>query len=301
MNRVTTPKAVPVKQRHLIPDDIGPWFMTKRQMVKPVADITARYFLDSRIRRNIAHLKKEQPDLVLGETHCHSTCSDGSHSLQSIFKRAAMLGLDYVAITDHLIPGKFLSKNIVTSLNEQARYINEWSETTNPIKAYPAFEMSTLEGHLIIILDPEYFSLERAADISLQFSDFDYQFVSMLDVIPRVKSLGGISIIPHPGLKRAYPFGTPIKWVKENLIGLVDGIEDISSGHGYQENYSQELGLASIGSSDDHFNLLMGTAVTAYDGNTHRDLISAVKSQHTKAISVENSLQHLLSLARRVI
>ena len=301
MNRITSPKFIKEEQRHFIPNDLDPWFTTKSQMVKPFADFTARYFLDSKIRKNITHLKNEQPDLILGETHCHSTFSDGTHSVQNIFKRAAFLGLDYVVITDHLIPGKFLIETIVTSLKEQATCINEWDEATKPVKAYPAFEISTMDGHLILILDPEYLSLEKVSDISLQFSNFDYQFASMLDLIPRIEPFGGISIIPHPEKKRAHPFGAPIKWVKENLIGLVDGIEDISSGHGYQESYSQELGLASIGSSDDHFNLLMGTAVTAYDGNIHSDLISAVKSRQTKAISVENSLQHLLTIARRVI
>ena len=301
MNRITTPKFIQEEQRHFIPSDGGPWFATKRHMAKPFADLTARYFLDSRIRKNITHLKNEQPDLILGETHCHSTFSDGSHSVQNILKRAAFLGLDYVVITDHLIPGKFLIETIVASLKEQAQCINEWDETTKPIKAYPAFEISTMDGHLIIILDPEYLSLEKVSDISLQFSDFDYQFVSMLDVIPRIEPFGGISIVPHPEKKKTHPFGASIKWVKENLTGLVDGIEDISSGHGYQESYSQELGLASIGSSDDHFNLLMGTAVTAYDGNIHNSLISAVKPRQTKAISVESSLQHLLTIARRVI
>ena len=301
MNRITTPKFIQKEQRHFIPSDGGPWFATKRHMAKPFADLTARYFLDSRIRKNITHLKNEQSGLILGETHCHSTFSDGSHSVQSILKRAAFLGLDYVVITDHLIPGKFLIETIVASLKEQAQCINEWDETTKPIKAYPAFEISTMDGHLIIILDPEYLSLEKVSDISLQFSDFDYQFVSMLDVIPRIEPFGGISIVPHPEKKKTHPFGASIKWVKENLTGLVDGIEDISSGHGYQESYSQELGLASIGSSDDHFNLLMGTAVTAYDGNIHNSLISAVKARQTKAISVESSLQHLLTIARRVI
>jgi hypothetical protein len=301
MNRLTAPKAIPVEQRHFVPNDIGPWFFAKNQMVKPFADLTARCYLDSRIRKNISRIKSEQPDLILGETHCHSTFSDGTHTVQNIFKRAASLGLDYVVITDHLVPGKFLIENIVTSLKEQARCIEEWSETTKPVQAYPAFEISTIEGHLILVLDPEYLSLEKASDISLQFSDFNYQFVSMLDVIPRIKPFGGISIIPHPEFKRVHPFGAPIKWVKENLIGLVDGIEDISSGHGYQENYSQQLDLASIGSSDDHHNLLMGTAVTSYDGNVHGNLISAVKSRQTKAILVENSLQHLLKIARRMI
>ncbi len=301
MNRVTTHKFIREEQRHYIPNDLGPWFTRKRNIAKPFADLTARYFLDSRIRRNISRIKQEQAGLVLGETHCHSTFSDGSHSVQSILKRASFLGLDYVVITDHFIPGKFLIDNIVNAAKEQAQCINEWDETSKPVKAYPAFEISTVEGHLVIILDPEYLSPEKASDIALQFSDFDYQFVSMLDVIPRIEPLGGVSIIAHPEKKRAHPFGAPIKWVKENLIGLVDGIEDISSGHGYHESYAQELGLASIGSSDDHFNLLMGTAVTAYDGTIHRDLISAVKSRQTKAVSVENSLQHLLTIARQVI
>ena len=132
-------------------------------------------------------------------------------------------------------------------------------------------------------------------------SGFDYQFSSMLDIIPRIVSFGGVSIVAHPDKRRTYPFGAPIKWVKENLIGLVDGIEDISSGHGYQESYSRDLGLASIGSSDDHFNLLMGTVVTAYDGSIHSDLISAVKSRETKAINIDSSLQPLLTLARHVL
>ena len=89
--------------------------------------------------------------------------------------------------------------------------------------------------------------------------------------------------------------------MKDNPIGLVDGVEDISTAHGYQKDYLRELGLASIGSSDDHFNLLVGTAVTAYDGSLHSDLISAVKAKQTEAIIVENSLQPLLAAARQVM
>ena len=173
MNRITSPKFIKEEQHHFIPNDLGPWFTTKSQMVKPFADFTARYFLDSKIRKNITHLKNEQPDLILGETHCHSTFSDGSHRVQSILKRAAFLGLDFVVITDHLIPGKFLIDSIVTCVKEQAQCINEWDETIKPVKVYPAFEISTMDGHLILILDPEYFSLEKVSDISLQFSEFD--------------------------------------------------------------------------------------------------------------------------------
>ena len=302
MNRLANRKFLREEQKQFSPyNDTQPWTFKKREMAKPFTDITARYFLDSRIGNAIANLKNEQPHLILGETHCHSTFSDGLHSVQSILQRSSLLGLDYVVITDHLLPGKYLTDSITRSLQEQTRCINEWDQSFKPVQIYPAFEISTLEGHLILIFDAKYFSSENIRDISLQFSKYDYEFVSMLELIPLIESFGGISIIAHPERKRAYPFGTPIKWVKENLIGLVDGIEDISSGHGYRENYSFDLNLASIGSSDDHFNLLTGTAVTTYDGNTHNDLISAVKSRQTKAITIENSLQHLVKIARQVI
>ena len=301
MTGVAVRKFIKKEQLHLYPKDITTWSFIKRQCAKPFADFTGRCFLDAKIHKSIARLKKEDPNLIIGETHCHSTYSDGLHSVQSILHRASLLGLDYVVITDHLLPGKYLIKSVIGSLNEQVRCINEWDLPNNPVKIYPAFEISAQDGHLVLIFNPEYLSPKKVSDISLQFSEFDYQFASMVDIIPRIAPFGGISIVAHPNKKRAYPFGVPIKWVKENLIGLVDGIEDISSGHGYQENHSHALGLASIGSSDDHFNLLMGTAVTAYDRSLHSDLISAVKSRETKAINVDNSLQSLLTVARHVL
>lgn len=301
MNKVITRNFLKEDQHHLFPNVVNSWRFKKRHTAKPFVDLISRFFLDTRIRKNITQLKKNKPNLIIGETHCHSIFSDGLHSVKNILQRASLLGLDYVVITDHLLPGKYSTDSVIGSIEEQVRCINEWDQPHSPVKVYPAFEISTLEGHLVLVFDPVYLSPKKVSDISLQFSDFNYQFASMLDIIARIAPFGGISIVAHPNKKRAYPFGASIKWVKENLIGLVDGIEDISSGHGYQEIYSQELSMASIGSSDDHFNLLMGTAVTVYDGSIHRDLISAVKSKQTKATTIENSMQPLLTLARQVI
>ena len=299
MNRATRPS----KEEHsyAYPNDMGPWSEQKRTFAKPFADFTGQYFLDARIHKGITRLKSDNPYLIVGETHCHSTFSDGSHSVEDILRRASRLQLDYVVITDHLLPGKYLTESIIRSWDQQARYINEWDQPNDPVKIYPALELSALEGHLVLIFDPEYLSPKNFSAITIQFSEFDNQFPSMLDVIPKIDSFGGISIVAHPNKKRVYPFGASIEWIKENLIGLADGIEDISSGHGYQENYSKKLGLAAIGSSDDHFNLLMGTAVTTYDGNIHNNLINAVKAKETKAIMVDNSLHSPLKLARYVI
>jgi len=299
MNRIMRPSKE--EQFYSYPNDMGFWADKKRELAKPFADATGRYFLNARIHKKIIRLKSDNPALVLGETHCHSTFSDGTHSVEDILRRASCLQLDYVVITDHLLPRKYLIESIFKSWEEQTQYIDEWNQPNDPVKIYPALELSALEGHLILILDPEYLSPKSFSDISLLFSEFDDQFPSMLEIIPRIDSFGGISIVAHPNKKRAYPFGASIEWVKENLIGLVDGIEDVSSGHGYQENYSEKLGLAAIGSSDDHFNLLTGTAVTAYDGSIHTNLIKAVKAKETKAIMVDNSLQQLLKLTRYAI
>jgi len=299
MNRIMRPSKEELFYSY--PNDVGFWAEKKREVAKPFADATGRYFLNARIHKKIIRLKRDNPTLVLGETHCHSTFSDGTHSVEDILRRASCLQLDYVVITDHLLPRKYLIESIFKSWEKQTQYIDEWNQPNDPVKIYPALELSALEGHLILILDPEYLSPKSFSDISLLFSEFDDQFPSMLEIIPRIDSFGGISIVAHPNKKRAYPFGASIEWVKENLIGLVDGIEDVSSGHGYQENYSEKLGLAAIGSSDDHFNLLTGTAVTAYDGSIHTNLIKAVKAKETKAIMVDNSLQQLLKLTRYAI
>ena len=299
MNRIIRPsKEEPF---YAYPNDMGFWADKKRDFAKPFADATGRCFLDARIHKKITRLKRDNPGLVIGETHCHSIFSDGTHSVEDILRRASRLRLDYVVITDHLLPRKYLIESIFKSWEKQAQYIDEWKQPNDPVKIYPALELSALEGHLILILDPEYLSPKSFSDISLQFSEFDDKFYSMFEIIPRIDSFGGISIVAHPNKKRAYPFGASIEWIKENLIGLTDGIEDVSSGHGYQENYSEKLGLAAIGSSDDHFNLLTGTAVTAYDGSLHNNLINAVKAKETKAIMVDNSLQPLLKLARYAI
>ena len=107
MNRVTIRRFLREDQRHLLPDAINSWIFKNRQLAKPFADLTDRCFLNIRIHKSITRLKKENPDLIIGETHCHSAYSDGLHAVHSILHRASLLGLDYVVITDHLLPGKY--------------------------------------------------------------------------------------------------------------------------------------------------------------------------------------------------
>lgn len=274
----------------------------KVKMAAPITDLVGKAFLDKRIKDDIAKLKQANPHLKIGETHCHSKFSDGTHSIDKILGRTAKLGLDFLVITEHAQPKMFPLEFALASIKERGRCCQEWNHSgLDPIDVYPAFEVSTLQGHLILVMDPDYLKPKNMRELVTQFSPLDRKMISMEDTAKMVKPFGGVSIIAHPERKREYPFGVPIPFAKQYLTGLVDGIEDISTGHGYEENYSRELGMASIGSSDDHFNLIIGTTVTGYDSRKHKDFLSAVKARETLAIKVNDSLDDILGMARLVL
>jgi len=268
----------------------------------PVSGLVASRFLDKRIKRNIRRLKQQNPRLVIGETHCHSTFSDGAFPVESLMVRAAALGLDFLVITEHLMPRKHLLTQSLLSFEERWRQFRQWDHGhLKPVTVYPAFEISTEQGHLILVFPEEYLNPKNYPDITRNFSRFDTEMGPMELPARLAKSLGGIAIIPHPEVERPYPFGASVSLVRRHLLGLVDGIEDISTGHAYEENYSAELGLAAIGSSDDHLNLILGTAVTGYDSASHTDLLSAIQSRATRAIKVEDSLTPLFAGLRKLL
>ncbi|MEK9628707.1 MAG: PHP domain-containing protein [Nitrospinota bacterium] len=274
----------------------------KCKMISPATDWIAKTYFDDIIKLKLNQFKKENLALKIGETHCHSTFSDGTSSVKDIINRASYLGLDFLILTEHLMPDKYPLEFTLSSIHERWRCVQEWNSTQyNPVKVYPAFEVSTNQGHLILVLDEFYLQRKTFKDIIQQFSKFNTKMGSMEEVAKLVKPFGGITIIPHPEKEKSYPFGASISFIKNNLLGLVDAIEDISTGHGYKENYSSELGLASIGSSDDHFNLIIGTTVTAYDSSKNNDFISAVKAKETKAIKIDDSLREFIAAARLII
>jgi PHP domain-containing protein len=274
----------------------------KCKMLAPVTEVVGKAFLDRRIKKSIAKLKQANPYLKLGETHCHSIYSDGTYTVDQIMNRAAKLGLDFLIITEHITPGYYPLEDSLTSIKERWRCCQEWNNPKlAPIEVYPAFEVSTEQGHLILVMDQDYLKPQKLSDLRTQFAPCENKMVSMEKTAKMVKPFGGVSIIPHPDIARSYPFGVPISFAKQNLTGLVDAIEDISTGHGFDENYSDELGMASIGSSDDHFNLIIGTTVTGYDSRRHKNFLSAVKARDTQAIKVNDSLDDLMEMARIIL
>ena len=278
----------------------------KCKMLSPVLDIIGDNYLDDRIKEGIRKIKQDNPTLKVGETHCHTTFTDGSYTAAQLMLRSAKLGMDFLVITDHWIPGYkawWPLSHSLASIADSARQYRNWSHPQlEPVKVYPAFELSTKQGHLIMVFPEDYSKPGNRRDLIGQFSPLDDAMVSMESAARLAKPLGGITIVPHPNIDRyKFPFGVSTPFIKSHLLGLVDAIEDISTGHGYSKTYSEELGLASIGSSDDHFNFMIGTTVTVYDSAQHNDFISAVQARATKAIKIEDSLDDLIMAGRMII
>ncbi len=274
----------------------------KGTVVAPVTELLRKGFLDQRIRSGISKLKASQPNLVVGELHCHSFYSDGYFSVDDILHRASSLGLDFVVMTEHLAADRFPMEPVIRSIHDRRDCIQNWNlKETPPVKAYPAFEISTEQGHLISLFPNEYSGGSDLVSLEKRFLPFEREWFSLEAAASMTRELGGATVIPHPGIERSYPFGVPLSFIKQYMTGLIDGIEDISAAHGFHKDYSGPLEMASIGSSDDHFNFLIGAAVTVYDGSRYKDLVSAIKARDTRAHSIDNSLGPLITLARHLL
>ncbi|KPK01850.1 MAG: hypothetical protein AMK71_04190 [Nitrospira bacterium SG8_35_4] len=264
-----------------------------------MAKLVSENCLDGEIRNSIGEIKKDNQNLQVGELHCHSYYSDGSYSVTDLMRRSASLGLDFLVITEHLTPRTYKLESCLDSITAQRTIYNKWNYgTTEPPAIYPAFEISTKEGHLIALFPEDYFKPGRLGEIKKYFSRFDVDSISVELTAGLIRKMGAVSIVSHPDIKRSYPFGISSGFVKEHLAGLVDGIEDMSAGHGYQRDYSTETGLATIGSSDDHLNIILGTVVTSFDGAKHGNIIEAIRSRDTRAVRLTNALDILYTPTR---
>ena len=257
----------------------------KAQILKPMIDEYCRSYWDIRVKEGIEALRISNPRLLLGDTHVHSLHSDGKYSVLHILSRAYALGLDYVVLTEHITPKRYKVKAPLLSHQSQEESLKVLQDMgIKPPEIYPAAEISAEEGHLIALFPKSYFG---AKDFSREFhSAFAIcgeRFVDAVEIIGKVKTLGGKIIVPHPGETRwRQSFGVPWEILEGPLQGLVDGIEDMNTGNGCFGSFAAGLGLSSLGASDDHFKALLGTSVTAYDGLQYSDLTEALAEKATQ-------------------
>jgi hypothetical protein len=131
---------------------------------------------------------------IAGAIHIHTTYSDGSRDIGDCIRTAQGLGLDYIAITDHMSLGGLGQQGFHDGLYVLVGYEHN---------------------------DPENRNHYLALGIDAVFKDA----VVPQEYINRIQSAGGVGILAHPFEKRHYFKGLPaFPWTAWDAVGF-DGLE----------------------------------------------------------------------------
>lgn len=202
--------------------------------------------------------------MALADLHIHSIFSyDGTASVASILKRAAQVGLDMIAITDHdVIDGSLMAVDLAPKYG---------------LRAIPGVEISTAEGDLLAL------SVRSLIPAKL----------SLMETIMRVGEQGGFCIAPHPmslGLRMHSLGGTALRKALRDpdASRVLIGVETYNAMvidhrcNAAAEILAERLLIAQTGSSDAHVVGAVGLGATAFPGNTLDHLVSALWSGTTQ-------------------
>ncbi len=186
------------------------------------------------------------------DLHIHSNhSSDSNLPVDDILNQAVKKGLDGIAICDHnTISGSYLAQKRVKELNL-------------PLLVLPGIEVSTAEGHLLVLGVLENFEPELLPE----------------DTVRIAHKKGGVVIAAHP--------------FKIRSIGCVDGldldaIETFNSRCIFGENTKAKemavaLGIPEVGGSDSHMLATIGLGFTDIDADPDEGaVLSAIREGRTK-------------------
>jgi hypothetical protein len=111
-----------------------------------------------------------------GELHCHSSASDGDYAPEALAERAAALGLDFIALTDH---------NTTAGLGALRK-----AAAGAPLSVIGGCEITTFRGHLLAL------GVDEAPD---------WHKRSIRELAAWVRSRGGLFGLAHP-----FVLGNPV-------------------------------------------------------------------------------------------
>lgn len=199
------------------------------------------------------------------DIHIHSTVSDGMASISDILEYVARKGeLDVIAIADHdEIRGAYEARELAAKRNY-------------PFEVVIGTEINTREGHLL----------------ALYVEDLVPSRQPVIDSIAAIHEQGGLCIAPHPmsmlseslshrDIQRVIVSSDPkvyldgIETVNGTIVGQISNRRSKKINRIYQ--------LAETGSSDAHFLISVGTAVTLFPGHTAEDLRRSILEGTTVA------------------
>lgn len=199
----------------------------------------------------------------LADLHLHTIYSyDGTASVPDVLRRAREIGLDVIAVTDH---------DEIKGALEAASLAHLYG-----VEVIPGIEITTAEGDLL----------------ALFVTDIVPKGLPLIETILRVRALGGVCIVPHPGAKgmgmKSLSVASILKALRnpdvaETLIAIeaynATALDRVSISTA--RLLTSRTGLTSVGNSDAHVADAIGLGATEFAGTSAADLLSAVRSGET--------------------
>ena len=197
------------------------------------------------------------------DLHIHTRASDGIDPIETILDHVERsTALDVIAITDHeRIDAALAARRMARELGQRAEVV-------------VGEEVSTLGGHLLAL-----FIEERVRPLR-----------TLRTTIAEIHEQGGLAIPAHPLVP--YPLCAQ-GWVLRRLIRdrdprvRPDAIEAFNPTmfgrpwHGRVVRFAARHGLPTVGNSDSHEAVAIGTGWTTFPGRTAEDLRAAILAGRT--------------------
>ncbi len=187
--------------------------------------------------------------------HVHSNHSrDGIDSVEKILKQAISRGLNGIAITDHdTLSGAIEAMEIVEKQNLS-------------ILVIPGIEVSTKEGHLIVLGIREAIPPKLAVDETIRIA----------------RKMKGLIVAPHP---RAL-FRNSLRDLNSLDIDAIEFNPKPFANTKFAERIAVKHSLPMIAGSDAHSAEFIGYAITEIDCElSQKSVFQAIKARETKIAS----------------
>ncbi|WP_436911566.1 CehA/McbA family metallohydrolase [Halosimplex marinum] len=173
------------------------------------------------------------------ELHAHSAASyDGRDSVEMLLERAAAVGLDALAVTDH------------DEVGANAELLERAPEYG--LVGIPGIEVSSAAGHVLGL------NVDGAVEPGLSFAE----------TLARIRDRGGIAVVPHPFQEMR---SGVLANIEKSELREADAVEVYNSRlvTGYSNRqarrFAERYDLPITAGSDAHVSDMVGRAVTLVD------------------------------------